>query len=211
MEPSGAVWLDDCCNLWVGNEVGQVGDVPNDGEGVLGVDPVHHLLLLLNIARDEQARHTEGSQVMHQLLRGAYCLVPELFPLDLIWPISWATFFCRQLQCGFSGSSPKVCCPAPSLPRKAVEGGGNPAVVNVDAVKFPAPLVNLGNLNDVNVNSNLDNRGLHARTGNFPLAQEETSLWSEEFGPKWCCCCSNKCQIYFKTWNTNFLYALAVS
>merc|ERR1712037_489310 len=90
----------------------------------------------------------------------------------------------RQLQCGFSGSSPKVCCPAPSLPRKAVEGGGNPAVVNVDAVKFPAPLVNLGNLNDVNVNSNLDNRGLHARTGNFPLAQEETTLWSEEFGPK---------------------------
>merc|ERR1712110_895693 len=81
----------------------------------------------------------------------------------------------RQLQCGFSGSSPKVCCPAPSLPRKAVEGGGNPAVVNVDAVKFPAPLVNLGNRNDVNVNSNLDNRGLHARTGNFPLAQEETT------------------------------------
>merc|ERR1712037_208349 len=62
MEPSGAVWLDDCCNLWIGNEVGQVGDVPNDGEGVLGVDPVHHLLLLLNIAREEQARHTAGSQ-----------------------------------------------------------------------------------------------------------------------------------------------------
>merc|ERR1712210_246348 len=84
MEPSGAVWLDDCCNLWVGNEVGQVGDVPNDGEGVLGVDPVQYLLLLLNIARDEQARHTECSQVMHQFLRGAYCLVPELFPLDLL-------------------------------------------------------------------------------------------------------------------------------
>merc|ERR1712210_175106 len=90
----------------------------------------------------------------------------------------------RQLQCGFSGSSPKVCCPAPSLLRKAVEGGGNPAVVDVDAVKFPAPLVNLGNRNDVNVNSNLDTRGLHARTGNFPLAQKETTLWSEEFGPK---------------------------
>merc|ERR1711971_925440 len=57
----------------------------------------------------------------------------------------------RQLQCGFSGSSPKVCCPAPSLPRKAVEGGGNPAVVNVDAVKFPAPLVNLGNRNDLDI------------------------------------------------------------
>merc|ERR1711971_1192693 len=90
----------------------------------------------------------------------------------------------RQLQCGFSGSSPKVCCPAPSLPRKAVEGGGNPAVVNVDAIKFPAPLVNLGNLNDVNVNSNLDNRGLNARTGNFPPAEKETTLWSEKFGPK---------------------------
>merc|ERR1711936_707919 len=44
----------------------------------------------------------------------------------------------RQLQCGFSGSSPLVCCP-PSLPRKAVEGGSNP-VINVD-----------GNVN-VNVN-----------------------------------------------------------
>merc|ERR1719220_662403 len=72
----------------------------------------------------------------------------------------------RQLQCGFSGSSPMVCCP-PSLPRKAVEGGGNPAV-------------------NVNVNSrtNLDIGGLNARTGNFPLSQEETTLWSEEFGPK---------------------------
>merc|ERR1712001_119203 len=54
----------------------------------------------------------------------------------------------RQLQCGFSGSSPLVCCP-PSLPRKAVEGGGNPAInvngnVNVD-----------GNVN-VNVNSRTD-------------------------------------------------------
>merc|ERR1712210_327437 len=57
----------------------------------------------------------------------------------------------RQLQCGFSGSSPKVCCPAPSLPRKAVEGSGNPAVVNVDAVKFPAPLVKLGNLNNLDI------------------------------------------------------------
>merc|ERR1712212_500182 len=72
----------------------------------------------------------------------------------------------RQLQCGFSGSSPMVCCP-PSLPRKAVEGGGNPAV-NVD----------------VNSRTNLDIGGLNARTGNFPLSQEETTLWSEEFGPK---------------------------
>jgi len=76
----------------------------------------------------------------------------------------------RQLQCGFSGSSPMVCCP-PSLPRKAVEGGGNPAV-NVD----------------VNSRTNLDIGGLNARTGNFPLSQEETTLWSEEFGPKWNLC-----------------------
>merc|ERR1712066_368212 len=70
----------------------------------------------------------------------------------------------RQLQCGFSGSSPMVCCPAPSLPRKAVEGGGNPAVVNLN----------------VNSRTNLDIGGLNARTGTFPLAQEETTLWSEE-------------------------------
>merc|ERR1712130_746952 len=37
----------------------------------------------------------------------------------------------RQLQCGFSGNSPMVCCPVPSLPRKkAVGDGGN---VNVNA------------------------------------------------------------------------------
>ena len=77
--------------------------------------------------------------------------------------------FCRQLQCGFSGRSPMVCCQAPSLPRKAVEGGGNPAVVNVA---------------DVNSRTDLDIGGLNARAGNFPLAQEETTLWSEEFGPK---------------------------
>merc|ERR1712172_25298 len=73
----------------------------------------------------------------------------------------------RQLQCGFSGSSPMVCCPA-SLPRKAVESGGNPAVVNLN----------------VNSRTHLDIGGLNARTGNFPLTQEETTLWSEEFGPK---------------------------
>merc|ERR1712110_273484 len=74
----------------------------------------------------------------------------------------------RRLQCGFSGSSPMVCCQAPSLPRKAVEGGGNPAV----------------NVADVNSRTNLDIGGLNARTGNLPLAQEETTLWSEEFGQK---------------------------
>merc|ERR1712243_343497 len=72
----------------------------------------------------------------------------------------------RQLQCGFSGSSPMVCCP-PSFPRKAVTSNDNPAV-------------------DVNVNSrtNLDIGGLNARSRNFPVSQEETTLWSEEFGPK---------------------------
>merc|ERR1712186_178405 len=72
----------------------------------------------------------------------------------------------RQLQCGFSGSSPLVCCP-PSLPRKAVTSTDTPAV-------------------DVNVNSrtNLDIGGLNARAGNFPVSQEDTTLWSEEFGPK---------------------------
>merc|ERR1711983_438427 len=73
----------------------------------------------------------------------------------------------RQLQCGFSGNSPMVCCP--SLPRKkAVQDGGN---VNVN----------------VNSRTNLD-IGLNARAGNFPLneeeEEEETTLWSEEFGPK---------------------------
>merc|ERR1719331_572338 len=55
----------------------------------------------------------------------------------------------RQLQCGFSGSSPMVCC-QPSLPRKAAEGGGNPAV-NVD----------------VNSRTNLDIGGLNARRETF--------------------------------------------
>merc|ERR1711936_1308682 len=53
----------------------------------------------------------------------------------------------------------------------APEGRGNPAI-NVD-----------GNVNvDVNSRTDLDIGGLNARTGNFP--QEETTLWSEEFGPK---------------------------
>merc|ERR1712172_228903 len=71
----------------------------------------------------------------------------------------------RQLQCGFSGSSPMVCCP-PSLPRKAVEGGGNPSLnVNVDV--NPALNVDV----DVNSRTNLDIGGLNARTGSFPLSQ----------------------------------------
>jgi len=88
----------------------------------------------------------------------------------------------RQLQCGFSGSSPMVCCP-PSLPRKAVEGGGNPAVVNVNVDGGGKPAVLNVNV-DVNSRTNLDIGGLNARTGSFPLSQEETTLWSEEFGPK---------------------------
>merc|ERR1711910_211211 len=46
VEPPGAVWLDDHRFLWVGDEVG----------------PVPPLLLLLNIAREEQGRHTAGYQ-----------------------------------------------------------------------------------------------------------------------------------------------------
>merc|ERR1711971_1263241 len=75
----------------------------------------------------------------------------------------------RQLQCGFSGSSPMVCCP-PSLPRKAVEGGGNPAVLNVN-VNSSNVDVNPAALNvDVNSRTNLDIGGLNARTGTFPLS-----------------------------------------
>ena len=47
VEPSGAVWLDDHCNLWVGDEVGQVGGGAEGGKGVLGVDPVPPLLVTL--------------------------------------------------------------------------------------------------------------------------------------------------------------------
>merc|ERR1712004_401408 len=72
----------------------------------------------------------------------------------------------RQLQCGFSGSSPMVCCP-PSLPRKAVTSNDNPAI----------------NIN-VNSRTNQNIGGLNARSGNFPVSQEDTKLWSEEFGPK---------------------------
>merc|ERR1711936_846653 len=43
-------------------EVEQVGGDDEGGEGVLGVGPVPPLLLLLNIAREEQARHTAGYQ-----------------------------------------------------------------------------------------------------------------------------------------------------
>merc|ERR1711902_475352 len=62
VEPPGAVWLDDHCYLWVGDEVGQVGGDDEGGEGVLGVGPVLPLLLLLNVAREEQGRHTAGYQ-----------------------------------------------------------------------------------------------------------------------------------------------------
>ena len=69
VEPSGAVWLGDHCKLWVaywvGDEVGQVGGDDEGGEGVLGVGPVHHLLFVLNIAREEQARHAAGYQVIN--------------------------------------------------------------------------------------------------------------------------------------------------
>merc|ERR1711971_1247728 len=73
VEPSGAVWLHDHCNLWVGDEVGKVsgddegesGEVCGDdegGEGVLGVKSVPPLLILSYIARLEQARHTTDYQ-----------------------------------------------------------------------------------------------------------------------------------------------------
>merc|ERR1712192_12074 len=76
VDPSGAVWLDDHCNLWVGDEVGKVGGdggkVVNEvkkvcgddegGEGVLRVEPVPPLLILPNFARQEQARHTADYQ-----------------------------------------------------------------------------------------------------------------------------------------------------
>merc|ERR1712029_1075966 len=131
VEPSGAVWLDDHCNLRVGDEVEEVSGDDEGGEGVLGVDQC----LAFNSCPALQGRNKQ----------------------DTLQTI-------RQLQCGFSGSSPMVCCPA-SLPRKAVEDGGNPALVNVD----------------VNSRTNLDIGGLNARTGNFPLSREETTLWSEEF------------------------------
>merc|ERR1711936_1263699 len=88
VEPPGAVWLDDHCYLWVGDEVEQVGGDDEGGEGVLGVGPVPPLLLLLNIAREEQGKHTAGYQTM----------------------IVIKNLVCRQLQCGFSGRSPMVCC-----------------------------------------------------------------------------------------------------
>ena len=90
VEPSGPVWLDEHCNLWVGDEVrkvgrddeggeaggeggedgegGQFGGDDEGGEGVLGVKPVPPLLFLPIIARQEQARHTADYQVMHKYL-----------------------------------------------------------------------------------------------------------------------------------------------
>merc|ERR1712172_460741 len=89
VEPSGAVWLDDLCSLWVYDEVGKVGGDDEggegcgeggeggegaddevqkvsghdeSGEGVLGVEPVPLLLILPNCARQEQAGHTAEYQ-----------------------------------------------------------------------------------------------------------------------------------------------------
>jgi len=62
VDPSGPVWLDDHCNLWVSDEVGKVGGDDEGGEGVLGVGPVPPLLLLSNLARKGQARHTADYQ-----------------------------------------------------------------------------------------------------------------------------------------------------
>merc|ERR1712107_64733 len=100
--------------------------------------------------------------------------VPRVKPVPSILILHNVT---RQEQAGHTAghqaapvrllrSSPMVCCP-PSLPRKAVTSNDNPAV-------------------DVNVNSrtNLDIGVLNARSGNFPVSQEDTTLWSEEFGPK---------------------------
>jgi len=63
--------LDDHCNLWVGDEVKQVGGDDEGGEGVLRVVTVPHILLLLSFEGEEQARHTSGYQVMRQLLKRA--------------------------------------------------------------------------------------------------------------------------------------------
>merc|ERR1711910_159909 len=75
VEPSGALWLDDHCNLWVGDEVKQVGGDDEGGEGVLRLVPVPHILLLLSFEGEEQARHTAGYQttpvwVLWQLTNG---------------------------------------------------------------------------------------------------------------------------------------------
>ena len=67
VEPSGAVWLDDHCNLRVGDEVEEVGGDDEGGEGLLGVGPVPGLQLLPSLARQEQARHTADYQVRHDL------------------------------------------------------------------------------------------------------------------------------------------------
>merc|ERR1711953_863141 len=159
--------VDQQRNLCVSDEVRKVCGDDEGGKSVLWLQPVCLLLLLHSFARQKQARHPGDNQTapvwfLWQLALG---LLPTLFAPEGCG--GWRQP-CRQCRC--SGSSPLVCCP-PSLPRKAVEGGGNPAV-SVD-----------GNVN-VNVNSrtDLDIGGLNARTGNFP--QEETTLWSEEFGPK---------------------------
>ena len=91
VDPSGPVWLDDHCNLRVSDEVGKVGGDDEGGEGVLGVGPVPPLLLLSNLARKGQARHTADYQVMHHFYG-----TPSKFLRPLNWmPSSWSdrTFF----------------------------------------------------------------------------------------------------------------------
>merc|ERR1712112_24977 len=75
VEQSGVLWLDGHCNLWVGDEVKQVGGDDEGGEGVLRLVPVLNLLLLLSFEGEEQARHTAGYQttpvwVLWQLTNG---------------------------------------------------------------------------------------------------------------------------------------------
>jgi len=78
VDPFSAVWLDDLCNLWeVGDEVRKVSSDDEGGEGVLGFKPVPPLLILSNIARQEQARHTADYQVMQQYLRDTGFLIRD--------------------------------------------------------------------------------------------------------------------------------------
>merc|ERR1712013_382866 len=118
--------LDDHGYLGVGGD-------DEGGEGVSRLEPVPSILILHNVARQEQAGHTAGHQTA---------------PVRVL----------RQLSNGLLSTI---------FASKAVTSNDNPAI-------------------DVNVNSrtNLDIGGLNARAGNFPVSQEETTLWSEEFGPK---------------------------
>merc|ERR1712150_428979 len=75
VEPSVVLWLDDHCNLWVCDEVKQVGGDDEGGDGVLRLVSVLNLLLLLSFEGEGQARHTSGYQttpvwVLWQLTNG---------------------------------------------------------------------------------------------------------------------------------------------